>query len=242
MSEVGARLARARRRRHLTQIQLAERLGRSESYVSTLEQGQKALNDLGDARRIADVDVDVLWLLALGGPRRGRRPPAEQNETRVSTTPTSGGLRRPPRRGRPAGRGHPAAHRPAPGQPARHPGPRARRGLGLADRGAAWIEPACAILWLIASGHTPAGAEAWAGQLPSYAAATRRVIDVFATVAVRLWAEIAEHDPAEWKSAWPRPPGSGSGTGAPADGLDGRAAVASTAAEEALRTGPPDRA
>lgn len=65
--------------------------------------------------------------------------------------------------------------------------------------GAAWIEPACLALWLIASGHTPAEAEAWARNVPAYAAARRQAVDVFTRTAARLWAEIAAHDPAEWK-------------------------------------------
>ena len=65
--------------------------------------------------------------------------------------------------------------------------------------GAAWIDPACAILWLIAEGHTPAAAETWAQQIPSFAAASRPSIDAFTTASRRLWEQIAYDDPQPWK-------------------------------------------
>lgn len=65
--------------------------------------------------------------------------------------------------------------------------------------GAAWVDPACAALWLIAEGHTPAAAETWAAQIPSWATASRPGIDAFTTASCRLWEQIAHDDPQPWK-------------------------------------------
>lgn len=65
--------------------------------------------------------------------------------------------------------------------------------------GAAWVDPACAALWLIAEGHIPAAAETWAAQIPSWAAASRPGIDAFTTASCRLWEQIAHDDPQPWK-------------------------------------------
>ncbi|MGH3625037.1 MAG: hypothetical protein ACRDQ5_25155 [Sciscionella sp.] len=65
--------------------------------------------------------------------------------------------------------------------------------------GAAWVDPACAALWLIAEGHTPAAAEAWAQQIPSWTTASRCGIDAFTMVNCRLWERIAHNDPQPWK-------------------------------------------
>lgn len=65
--------------------------------------------------------------------------------------------------------------------------------------GAAWIDAACAALWLIVEGHTPATAENWAQQIPSFAAASGPGIDAFATISRRLWEQIAHDDPQPWK-------------------------------------------
>lgn len=65
--------------------------------------------------------------------------------------------------------------------------------------GTAWIDPACAALWLIAEGHAPAAAETWAAQIPSWATASRHGIDAFTTASCRLWEQIAHDDPQPWK-------------------------------------------
>ncbi|MGH3857684.1 MAG: phosphotransferase family protein [Pseudonocardiaceae bacterium] len=65
--------------------------------------------------------------------------------------------------------------------------------------GAAWVDPACAALWLIAEGHTPPAAEAWAAQIPSWTAASRHGIDAFTAASCRLWEQIAHDDPQPWK-------------------------------------------
>jgi hypothetical protein len=67
--------------------------------------------------------------------------------------------------------------------------------------GAGWIDAACAALWLIAEGHTPSAAEAWAHELPVRRPATQAGLDTFVAVNVRLWARIADDDPQPWKLA-----------------------------------------
>ncbi len=66
-------------------------------------------------------------------------------------------------------------------------------------RGAAWIDPACFALRLMAAGHAPAEAEAWAAQVPAWTAASRQAVDTFAIVSLRMWDEIATDDPQPWK-------------------------------------------
>jgi hypothetical protein len=65
--------------------------------------------------------------------------------------------------------------------------------------GAVWIDAACAILWLIAEGHTPAAAETWAAGIPAWASAARPGIDAFTGTSRRLWEQIAHDDPQPWK-------------------------------------------
>jgi hypothetical protein len=65
--------------------------------------------------------------------------------------------------------------------------------------GAAWIDPACAALWLIAEGHTPTAAEAWAGRIPSWATASRNAITAFIMANCRLWEQISHDDTQPWK-------------------------------------------
>jgi hypothetical protein len=66
-------------------------------------------------------------------------------------------------------------------------------------RGAAWIDPACLTLRLIAAGHAPRDAETWAAQIPAWHTASAQAIAVFAAASARLWAEIARDDPQPWK-------------------------------------------
>jgi hypothetical protein len=59
--------------------------------------------------------------------------------------------------------------------------------------GAAWTDPACWVLRLMASGgHTAPEAEQQASRLPAFQAADPAHIDLFATANVRLWDEIAQ--------------------------------------------------
>jgi len=66
-------------------------------------------------------------------------------------------------------------------------------------RGAAWIDPACLVLRLMAAGHRPAEAEAWASQVATWRAAPEEAIDTFALISLRMWHEIATDDPQPWK-------------------------------------------
>lgn len=61
-----------------------------------------------------------------------------------------------------------------------------------ATLGAAWIDPACWLLRLMAHGHTVREAEAWARRLPAYAAADPGHVDAFARANVAMWDEIAD--------------------------------------------------
>ncbi|MGW5715153.1 hypothetical protein ACWEVP_03220 [Amycolatopsis sp. NPDC003865] len=65
--------------------------------------------------------------------------------------------------------------------------------------GAAWIDPACAALWLIAEGHTPAAAEAWASTLTAWSHTSADSLDTFVAVSAGLWTQIAGNDPQPWK-------------------------------------------
>jgi hypothetical protein len=66
-------------------------------------------------------------------------------------------------------------------------------------RGAAWIDPACFALRLMAAGHHPAEAEAWAARVPVWADAPPDAVDTFAIISLRMWDEIATDDPQPWK-------------------------------------------
>lgn len=65
-------------------------------------------------------------------------------------------------------------------------------------RGASWIDPACAVVWLIAFGHTPADAERWAEQLPAWHTATPTHLAAFAQTQHTMWASIAADHPDAW--------------------------------------------
>jgi hypothetical protein len=65
-------------------------------------------------------------------------------------------------------------------------------------RGAAWIDPACWVVWLTAAGHTPRHAEQWAAKVPAWTTAPTGALDLFATAQARLWQGIAEESPNEW--------------------------------------------
>jgi Ser/Thr protein kinase RdoA (MazF antagonist) len=63
-------------------------------------------------------------------------------------------------------------------------------------RGAAFIDPACFVLRLLAAGHTPAEAES----LAAWTSASTEAIDVLAKANRRMWEQIAQHDPQPWKT------------------------------------------
>ncbi|MEU7182325.1 MULTISPECIES: aminoglycoside phosphotransferase [Streptomyces] len=66
-------------------------------------------------------------------------------------------------------------------------------------RGAAWIDAACWVIWLVSAGHTPKDAELWAARTPAWSTAAPYALDVFATAQQRLWAGIAADNP---ETAW----------------------------------------
>ncbi|MEU6822782.1 aminoglycoside phosphotransferase [Streptomyces atriruber] len=68
-------------------------------------------------------------------------------------------------------------------------------------RGAAWIDAACWVVWLISAGHTPDEAELWAAKTPAWATAPPRAVDVFAVAQQRLWTGIAADNP---ETGWKR--------------------------------------
>lgn len=81
---VGDRIARARRRRGLYQIELAEAIGMSESWVSKIERGDRSLDSLQVAAKIAkELRLDVAYVLALDV-----RYPAPAPAQATSPTPT----------------------------------------------------------------------------------------------------------------------------------------------------------
>lgn len=65
--------------------------------------------------------------------------------------------------------------------------------------GAAWVDTACAALWLIAEGHSPAAAESWASRVEVWAEATPKALDVFTKTNAALWGQIAAAEPRSWK-------------------------------------------
>ena len=67
-------------------------------------------------------------------------------------------------------------------------------------RGAGWIDPACWVIWLIASGHRPATAETWAARISSWSAASAGSITEFAWAQARMWAEIADESSGSWRT------------------------------------------
>jgi hypothetical protein len=69
---------------------------------------------------------------------------------------------------------------------------------GWATRGAAWLDPAYWIIWLIAAGHTPAQAEQLATHVPAWGAAPTEAVDIFAEANANLWTEIAGNSPDSW--------------------------------------------
>jgi hypothetical protein len=65
--------------------------------------------------------------------------------------------------------------------------------------GAAWIDTACAALWLIAEGHAPADAESWASQVTVWGEVTPKALDAFTMTNAALWGQIAAAEPRSWK-------------------------------------------
>jgi hypothetical protein len=62
-------------------------------------------------------------------------------------------------------------------------------------KGASWLDPACWVVWLIASGHTPAQAEAWASAVPAFSTAPEEAVTAFASAQAAMWEDIGETAP-----------------------------------------------
>jgi hypothetical protein len=71
-----------------------------------------------------------------------------------------------------------------------------------ATRGAAFIDPALVMPRLIAAGHSPDDAEAWAAQHPAWHEAAPDAITKFAAAISRLWSQLADKHP---DATWRRP-------------------------------------
>ncbi|WP_329116246.1 aminoglycoside phosphotransferase [Streptomyces sp. NBC_01465] len=69
---------------------------------------------------------------------------------------------------------------------------------GWATCGAAWLDPAHWIIWLIAAGHTPEEAEAQAAKIAAWDEAPVEGVNAFAAASARLWTEIAGRAPDAW--------------------------------------------
>ncbi|RCG19058.1 hypothetical protein DQ384_38690 [Sphaerisporangium album] len=57
--------------------------------------------------------------------------------------------------------------------------------------GAAWIDPACWLVWLIQAGHNPSAAERAAARAPSWDTASRDALDSFSATQVSFWTSLA---------------------------------------------------
>ncbi|WP_199239452.1 protein kinase [Streptomyces sp. ICBB 8177] len=69
------------------------------------------------------------------------------------------------------------------------------------SRGAAFIDPACLVLQLLAAGHTAASAESWAAHCPAWRTAQPRALDAFATACFRMYRTHSLRSPgAAWLS------------------------------------------
>ncbi|MFJ6695581.1 phosphotransferase family protein [Streptomyces sp. NPDC091272] len=71
---------------------------------------------------------------------------------------------------------------------------------GWATRGAAWLDAAHWVIWLVAAGHTPADAEQLVGHVPTWKSAPPRAVDAFVQASANLWTEIAGAKPDAWTS------------------------------------------
>ncbi|MFJ3987698.1 phosphotransferase family protein [Streptomyces sp. NPDC090032] len=71
---------------------------------------------------------------------------------------------------------------------------------GWATLGAPWLDAAAWGIWLVASGHTPSAALAWAARLPAYRAAAPAARHAYAVMASAMWEDIAEASDAPWVS------------------------------------------
>lgn len=69
---------------------------------------------------------------------------------------------------------------------------------GWATRGAAWLDAAYWVSWLIAAGHDPEQAEGWAEQVPAWQTATVEGVTAFAEANANMWAEVGTGSDDPW--------------------------------------------
>ena len=68
--------------------------------------------------------------------------------------------------------------------------------------GAAFIDPACLVLQLIAAGHTPESAEAWVADCPAWTGSDPKAVDAFAAASLRMSRQLADRKPDQtWLAA-----------------------------------------
>jgi hypothetical protein len=68
--------------------------------------------------------------------------------------------------------------------------------------GAAFIDPACLVVQLVAAGHSAKDAEAWAGRCEGWVGADPRGVDAFAAASLRMYRSFATRSPeATWLGA-----------------------------------------
>ena len=67
--------------------------------------------------------------------------------------------------------------------------------------GAAFIDPACLAVQLIAAGHTPAKAEGWAARCTAWRDADPAAVDAFAAATARMYHRFEQLDPQPWRTA-----------------------------------------
>ena len=67
-----------------------------------------------------------------------------------------------------------------------------------ATRGAAWIDPACWIVWLVFAGREPREAERWAARVPVWHTATAGALRAFSAALAGEWSTIADRRPNVW--------------------------------------------
>ncbi|MFI1012566.1 aminoglycoside phosphotransferase [Streptomyces sp. NPDC020965] len=71
-----------------------------------------------------------------------------------------------------------------------------------ATRGAAWLDSASWIIWLISAGrHTPSAAERQATEIPAFRQAPPAAVTAFAEAGANLWEEITASAPDPWSTS-----------------------------------------
>jgi len=71
-------------------------------------------------------------------------------------------------------------------------------------RGAAFIDPACLVVQLIAAGHAAAEAEGWAERCTAWRTADPAAIDAFVIATIRMYRHFENRDPAPWRKEMAR--------------------------------------